>query len=326
MTRPKAIVEISGAMACAHASPRRWKRPRPLIEALRGGADPEAALRAVLEGDEAARFRQLAILGADGRVAVHTGGDCIPQAGHVIGDGFACQANMMAQPTVPGAMKHAFESSGGPLAERLLGALVAAEAEGGDIRGRQSAALVVVPAAGETWERDVELRVEDHRDPVTELGRVLNLHRAYEAADVVDGGNGMIGDLFKAASNGLVRVVGDGNNHWPLVYDRDLADLYVAARRARGRVRHLSRERRGRRARQRHRRHDQAVRAGEARRAPRADRRGAAQDGRLRRRAVARSGGPQPARPRARLDAEPALGRRERRAPAGRVAGVAELG
>ena len=96
---------------------------------------------------------------------------------------------------------------------------------------------------------------------------------------VYGGGSGMIGDIFKAASNGLVRVIGDGNNHWPLVYDRDLGDLYArlaAQRRRDGRV---PRQRRRRRARQRHRRRDQAVSAGEAGRALRADRRGAHQDG-----------------------------------------------
>ena len=142
---------------------------------------------------------------------------------------------------------------------------------------------------------------------------------------VYGGGNGMVGDIFKAASNGLVRVVGDGNNHWPLVYDRDLADLYarLAAHDDASGIYHANDEGDervndivGR---------DQAVPAGEAGRAARADRGSAAQDGRVRRRAGARSGGAQPARPRARLDADAALGRRQRRAPAGRVARVAEL-
>ena len=116
---------------------------------------------------------------------------------------------------------------------------------------------------------------------------------------VYGGGQGLVGDLFKSASNGLVRVVGDGNNHWPLVYDRDLADLYVAAGRARGRRRRVPRERRGRRARARHRGGDRAARARCGRTSGTCRSRKPSQDGRLCRRAGAGSGGPQPARARA---------------------------
>ena len=102
---------------------------------------------------------------ASGEVAVHTGADCIPCAGDVVGAHWTCQANMMASDTVPAAMSAAFERSQGDLADRLMTALEAAEDEGGDVRGRQSAALIVVPADGEPWQMRVQLRVEDHTEP-----------------------------------------------------------------------------------------------------------------------------------------------------------------
>jgi uncharacterized Ntn-hydrolase superfamily protein len=98
----------------------------------------------------------------------------------------SAQANMMERDTVPAAMLTAFTGSAGPLAERLLAALRAAEAEGGDVRGRQSAVLLVAPAAGEPWRREVDLRVEDHRAPLDELGRLLRVARAYEAFEAFE--------------------------------------------------------------------------------------------------------------------------------------------
>ena len=157
-----------------------------LLELMRGGVAPAAALGEVLDGDEAVAFRQIGVVDASGAVALHTGGGCIPHAGDVTGDGFTCQANMMAAGTVPAAMAHAFERSDGPLAERFIAALEAAEGQGGDVRGRQSAALVIAPAQGERWRRAIDLRVEDHGDPVTELARLLNLQRAYDLADRAD--------------------------------------------------------------------------------------------------------------------------------------------
>ena len=148
-----------------------------LLDRLGDGASPDEALEAVLADDEGVSMRQLAVVDASGRVAVHTGDDCIREAGHVIGDGFSAQANMMARDTVPQAMADEFSSSSGPLAERLVGALEAAEGEGGDLRGRQSSALVVGA---------LDLRVEDHPDPVAELRRLLGLRRAYEAASEGD--------------------------------------------------------------------------------------------------------------------------------------------
>src|SRR3954468_22874577 len=157
-----------------------------LLALMRGGMAPADALPEVLRVDEAVAFRQIGVVDARGVVALHTGGGCIAEAGDFTGDGFTCQANMMAADTVPAAMARAFERSEGPLAERLIASMDAAEEQGGDVRGRQSAALVIAPAEGEHWQRSIDLRVEDHRDPVAELARLLNLQRAYDLADHAD--------------------------------------------------------------------------------------------------------------------------------------------
>ncbi len=140
----------------------------------------------LLAGDELRPVRQVGIVDAAGRTAVHTGADCIPCAGDAGGAHVSCQANMMQRDTVPAAMAAAFAAADGDLAQRLLAALGGAEAEGGDVRGRQSAALLVVPATGEPWEFTIDLRVEDHADPVGELGRLVHLHRAYALAGEAD--------------------------------------------------------------------------------------------------------------------------------------------
>jgi uncharacterized Ntn-hydrolase superfamily protein len=145
---------------------------------LRDGRDPAEALRLVLDADPQASVRQLAAVDAMGRVAAHTGGECIVHAGHVTGDGFSVQANMMLDPGVPEAMATAFAAEVGPLATRLLGALDAAEAAGGDIRGRQSAALLVMdgsPSIIAGHDRLIDVRVDDHDDPLGELRRLTEL-------------------------------------------------------------------------------------------------------------------------------------------------------
>jgi uncharacterized Ntn-hydrolase superfamily protein len=157
-----------------------------LLARLRRGEEPRTALDAELAADESARFRQVAVVDGEGRVAAHTGDGCMPDAGHVEGDGFSAQANMMASGRVWPEMAAAFEAGEGSLARRLLAALDAGEAAGGDVRGRQSAALLVVPSDGEEWKRMVELRVEDHTEPLAELRRLLDLHDAYELADRAD--------------------------------------------------------------------------------------------------------------------------------------------
>jgi uncharacterized Ntn-hydrolase superfamily protein len=157
-----------------------------VLDRLERGMAAAQALAAVLATDAQARFRQLGVVDASGEAAAHTGDGCIPHARHVIDDGFACQANMMAGENVPPAMADAFRAHGGDLADGLLAALDAAQAQGGDLRGRQSAALLVVPAGGETWRRRFDIRVDDHPDPLGELRRLLRLARAYELAGHAD--------------------------------------------------------------------------------------------------------------------------------------------
>ena len=156
------------------------------LDAIARGMDAAAAIAAVLADDEQAGYRQLGVVDAQGKAAAHTGEACIPWAGQVVGDGFACQANMMAGDTVPAAMAQAYSEAEGDLATRMLTALLAAEAEGGDVRGRQSAALLVVPAEGEPWRARLDIRVEDHADPLGELQRLVRLARAYEMAGEAD--------------------------------------------------------------------------------------------------------------------------------------------
>jgi uncharacterized Ntn-hydrolase superfamily protein len=156
-----------------------------LLEALAAGEEPQAALERLVAADEQGRFRQVACVRADGAIAVHTGDGCIQYAGHATGEGFSAQANMMASERVWGAMAEAFEAAQGPLRRRLMAALDAAEGAGGDARGRQSAALLVVPRQGEEWNR-FELRVEDHPEPLEELRRLITVREAYDLAEQAD--------------------------------------------------------------------------------------------------------------------------------------------
>jgi uncharacterized Ntn-hydrolase superfamily protein len=157
-----------------------------LLERLRDGQAPREALDELVDADAQGSVRQVAVVDSNGVVAAHTGHGCIPYAGHVEGAGFSTQANMMAGSEVWPAMAEAFTASSGPLARRLLDTLDAAEAAGGDVRGRQSAALLVAPAEGEPWRRTVELRVEDDTNPLGELRRLLDLADAYDFADEAD--------------------------------------------------------------------------------------------------------------------------------------------
>ena len=161
------------------------------LRLMASGASAREALAALLAGDEGREVRQVAMIDARGVAAAHTGKKCIPAAGHVTSKGYSCQANMMHNDTVWAAMGAAYEAASGDLAARLMAALLAAEAEGGDIRGRQSAAMLVVSGTdtGQPWPTGdviVDLRVEDHPDPLTELGRLLQLQRAYDHAEEFD--------------------------------------------------------------------------------------------------------------------------------------------
>jgi uncharacterized Ntn-hydrolase superfamily protein len=155
--------------------------PRAL-DLLERGMSARGALKRLLAEDPLAPSRQVAIVDAHGEVAAHTGDACMAFAGDVQGEGVSCQANIMANAEVWPAMLEAYTGAAGSLSARLLAALDAAEATGGDLRGRQSAAILVVPAAGDPWATVMALRVEDHPDPLGELGRLARLDEAYRFA------------------------------------------------------------------------------------------------------------------------------------------------
>lgn len=154
------------------------------LKLLKEGKTAQEALTILLSDDPGKEVRQVAIVDHNGNVAVHTGSGCVQFAGDIKGDQYSVQSNMMLTDKVPGAMSKAFEASKGKtLAERVMAALKAAQAVGGDIRGKQSAAILVVPAKSnnEPWnERTVDLRVDDSNEPLVELERLLKVHEAYE--------------------------------------------------------------------------------------------------------------------------------------------------
>ena len=171
------------------------------LDLMKSGLAAEEALNALLLVDEGRDVRQVAFVDVNGKVAAHTGAKCIEAAGHHIGDGYSVQANMMLNDRVVPAMAKAYESTEGDLADRLMAALEAAQGSGGDIRGKQSAAMLVVKgeATGQSWtDRVLELRIEDHPTPITELKRLLTVHRAYEhmnAGDLAVEHNDLVGAM-----------------------------------------------------------------------------------------------------------------------------------
>jgi len=157
---------------------------------MKAGKSAPEALKALLAADPDREVRQVAMVDAQGRSAAHTGAKCIQAAGHEVGEGFTVEANLMDQPTVWPAMAKGFRAAKGDLADRLLAALRAAQAEGGDIRGQQSAAILIVKgkASGQPWnDRLFDLRVEDSPEPLKELARLVQLRRAYILMDQGDG-------------------------------------------------------------------------------------------------------------------------------------------
>ncbi|TKJ24571.1 MAG: Zn-dependent protease [Promethearchaeota archaeon Loki_b31] len=160
------------------------------LELLKQGKSPKEALDFLISEDEGRDVRQVAILDAQGRVAAHTGSKCIIHAGHIEGENFSVQANMMLTDKVWSAMAKSFKSSVNlPLAERIVKTMEAAETVGGDIRGKQSAAILIVGSkeVKNKWEdKIIDLRVEDNEQPVKELSRLLKLHRAYKHMDKGD--------------------------------------------------------------------------------------------------------------------------------------------
>lgn len=174
------------------------------LELMRGGYTADQALRALLAADPDREQRQVSMLDATGNIATHTGECCLPEAGSTMGETFCTQANMMAQDSVWGAMAVAYQETKGDLAERLLAALDAAQAKGGDMRGKQTAALLVVGAQPTPFPL-IDLRVDHDPQPLVQLRRLLKLHRAYaleyEVVDHISNGNlTPVDDMLKRIS------------------------------------------------------------------------------------------------------------------------------
>jgi uncharacterized Ntn-hydrolase superfamily protein len=186
---------------------------------MRDGASAQEALDRLIADDPDRDVRQIGMVDASGRSAAFTGARCVHEAGHLTEVGLSIQANMMERPTVWPAMAEAYRSATGELADRLMAALRAAEAEGGDVRGRQSAALLVVPATGPAWAKRYDLRVEDHRAPLDELARILGLARAYEAFDR---------SQEPAISGDLVTAAAEMDDAHALAPDDDQITLWTA--------------------------------------------------------------------------------------------------
>ena len=184
------------------------------LELMRGGATAGRALAALVLSDKEADHRQVAIVDALGRVAAHTGDLCIAEAGDRQGEGVSVQANMMLNPTVPDAMLAAYEKASGDLAARMLAAMDAAESQRGDIRGKQSAAIVVVRgrASNKPWsDRLIDLRVEDHPEPLVELRRLVEMRRGYDAVERAEQA-ALEGDMEAAAAEYAKAEAGVGDN------------------------------------------------------------------------------------------------------------------
>ena len=159
------------------------------LRLMESGMTADEALKILISQDEGEAVRQVGMIDINGNVAAHTGERCIKHAGHITGVNYSVQSNMMAHGTVPKAMASAFENSKGDLADRMMAVLDAAEAEGGDIRGKQSAAMVIVSGdpTGVDWKDTIlSLRIEDHPTPLVELKRLIRIHRAYQHANLGD--------------------------------------------------------------------------------------------------------------------------------------------
>jgi uncharacterized Ntn-hydrolase superfamily protein len=175
------------------------------LDLIANGAAPADALAELLSADEGRDFRQVAFLSADGRTAAHTGDACVPDCGHVTRDGVSAQGNMLASLAVWHAAADTFAEAEGPLAERLLAALDAAEEAGGDFRGREAATLVVVSgdAEEEPWERVLDLRVDNNAQPLAELRRLYGMAAAYRRRRDFDTSSNLEEEVARAWEAGL---------------------------------------------------------------------------------------------------------------------------
>ena len=161
------------------------------LKLMEKGFTAEDALKFLVEDDDNSAVRQVGMVDAKGNADAFTGDNCIQYAGHIVGENYTVQANIMASATVPTAMVRAYETTKGELVDKLMAALEAAQKEGGDIRGKQSAAIIVTTGepTGIDWKDKLfDLRIEDHPEPIKEMKRLIRVSRAYQHANA--------GDLF----------------------------------------------------------------------------------------------------------------------------------
>lgn len=180
---------------------------------LESGLPAARALAAMIAGDDLESRRQVAVVDDAGTAAVHTGSDCIPFAGHIVGEAFSAQANMMTSEGVPEAMAEAYTSSSGHLAERIMAALEAAQAAGGDIRGSQSAAILIRepgPLAS-TW----DLRIDNSPTPLVELRRLVDIRLAGQLVAIASMPRGTpVDEAFRAYERASALYPSDEQTFW----------------------------------------------------------------------------------------------------------------
>jgi uncharacterized Ntn-hydrolase superfamily protein len=208
------------------------------LELMRSGRSAKDALRRLLDEDKYRDVRQVAMVDARGGVAVHTGSKCIPDAGNELGDQFSVQANLMANRHVWPAMASAYRAAKGDFPDRLLAALEAGQRAGGDIRGQQSAAILIVKGkrSDKPWnDRVLELRVEDNPKPIAELRRLVSLWRAYRKSDEGDAfiTEGKVDDALRAYSEAARLAPGNDEllfwqaaTLWKLGREKEAAPLF----------------------------------------------------------------------------------------------------
>jgi uncharacterized Ntn-hydrolase superfamily protein len=198
------------------------------LDLLQRGAAAEEVVKRLTEPDENREHRQLGIVDRDGNTAAWTGTDCFNWAGHRTGSGYTCQGNILTGPDVVDAMAETFEHASGPLPERLVGALEAGQARGGDSRGQQSAALYVVKDKGSYGgflDRYVDLRVDDHAEPIPELRKLLEMHRLYFGATEPANLTRLAGNVAKELQT-LLKKLGYYTGEVTGVYDLATKDAF----------------------------------------------------------------------------------------------------
>jgi len=200
------------------------------LELMEAGGSADEVVKALTEPDEGREKRQLGVVDASGGSATFTGSECFDWAGGIAGDNFACQGNILAGEDVVRSMADAFVSTGGRLARRLHEALLAGDRAGGDRRGRQSAALLVVREGGGYGggtDRYLDLRVDDHPDPVVEIGRLVDLHELYfppsGPRDIVRLDEGLIREIQEALAR-LGYWSGPVDGAWSAEMERAVTD------------------------------------------------------------------------------------------------------